>query len=151
MEVAWNNFQSLDPLLQVRVLTLAKNRGKGGAVRMGMLRARWRIGILFYHIFRVLLFRVLLYRTLLYQYFSNQLACDFLTSVSCVCLKLLLSRFLASVHDIDNYPRGENLLFADADGATTFSDLSKLEEAIGGVAKDGQVRSEDSQTVRQTN
>ena len=28
-------------LLQVRVLTLGKNRGKGGAVRMGMLRARW--------------------------------------------------------------------------------------------------------------
>ena len=26
---------------KVRVLSLAKNRGKGGAVRMGMLRARW--------------------------------------------------------------------------------------------------------------
>ena len=26
---------------KVRVLTLAKNRGKGGAVRMGMLKARW--------------------------------------------------------------------------------------------------------------
>ena len=29
-----------NPLCQVRVLTLGKNRGKGGAVRMGMLRAR---------------------------------------------------------------------------------------------------------------
>ena len=26
---------------KVRVLSLAKNRGKGGAVRMGMLKARW--------------------------------------------------------------------------------------------------------------
>merc|ERR550519_1392971 len=58
---------------KVRVLTLGKNRGKGGAVRMGMLRAR-----------------------------------------------------------------GENLLFADADGATTFPDLVKLEEAMEGLAKDGQ-------------
>lgn len=58
---------------KVRVLTLGKNRGKGGAVRMGMLRAR-----------------------------------------------------------------GENLLFADADGATTFPDLIKLEEAMEGLAKNGQ-------------
>merc|ERR1719342_1018203 len=55
----------------VRVLTLAKNRGKGGAVRMGMLRAR-----------------------------------------------------------------GENLLFADADGATTFSDLSKLEKCLEEITKE---------------
>jgi len=58
---------------KVRVLTLAKNRGKGGAVRMGMLKAR-----------------------------------------------------------------GENLLFADADGATTFADIVKLEECLEKVAKDGQ-------------
>jgi len=58
---------------KVRVLTLGKNRGKGGAVRMGMLRAR-----------------------------------------------------------------GENLLFADADGATTFPDLVKLEEAMEVLAKDEQ-------------
>jgi len=57
---------------KVRVLTLAKNRGKGGAVRMGMLKAR-----------------------------------------------------------------GENLLFADADGATTFPDLVKLEEALGKVSSQG--------------
>ena len=35
--------------------------------------------------------------------------------------------------------RGENLLFADADGATTFPDLVKLEEAMESLAKDGQV------------
>ena len=35
--------------------------------------------------------------------------------------------------------RGENLLFADADGATTFPDLIKLEEAMEGLAKNGQV------------
>jgi len=57
---------------KVRVLTLAQNRGKGGAVRMGMLRAR-----------------------------------------------------------------GERLLFADADGATTFEDLVKLEAELEKVAKDG--------------
>jgi len=56
----------------VRVLTLAKNRGKGGAVRMGMLKAR-----------------------------------------------------------------GKNLLFADADGATTFEDLVKLEECMKNIEKDG--------------
>jgi len=58
---------------KVRVLSLAKNRGKGGAVRMGMLRAR-----------------------------------------------------------------GENLLFADADGATTFEDLVKLEENLAEIEYDGQ-------------
>ncbi|KAH7968348.1 hypothetical protein HPB52_007960 [Rhipicephalus sanguineus] len=52
----------------VRVLTLAKNRGKGGAVRMGMLSAR-----------------------------------------------------------------GKRLLFADADGATKFSDLDKLEDSTNVV------------------
>jgi len=57
----------------VRVLTLAKNRGKGGAVRMGMLRAR-----------------------------------------------------------------GENLLFADADGATTFSDLTKLERCLEEITQEGE-------------
>ncbi|XP_068228386.1 dolichyl-phosphate beta-glucosyltransferase isoform X2 [Palaemon carinicauda] len=50
---------------KVRVLTLAKNRGKGGAVRMGMLRSR-----------------------------------------------------------------GEILLFADADGATTFSEYGKVEKSL---------------------
>jgi len=57
---------------KVRVLTLAKNRGKGGAVRMGMLKAR-----------------------------------------------------------------GENLLFADADGATTFEDLIKLEENLAEIETNG--------------
>jgi len=57
---------------KVRVLSLAKNRGKGGAVRMGMLKAR-----------------------------------------------------------------GENLLFADADGATTFEDLVKLEEDLAKIEVDG--------------
>lgn len=56
---------------KVRVLTLAKNRGKGGAVRMGMLRAR-----------------------------------------------------------------GDNLLFADADGATTFSDLDKVERLLEEISKE---------------
>jgi len=58
---------------KVRVLTLAKNRGKGGAVRMGMLRAR-----------------------------------------------------------------GLFLLFADADGATFFPELSKLEEEMNRIDDDGQ-------------
>lgn len=58
---------------KVRVLTLARNRGKGGAVRMGMLRAR-----------------------------------------------------------------GDNLLFADADGATTFADLVKLERVLEELNKDGE-------------
>ena len=31
------------------------------------------------------------------------------------------------------------MLFADADGATTFPDLVKLEEAMEGLAKNGQV------------
>jgi len=57
---------------KVRVLSLAKNRGKGGAVRMGMLKAR-----------------------------------------------------------------GENLLFADADGATTFADLVKLEDNLAEISVDG--------------
>jgi len=57
---------------KVRVLTLAKNRGKGGAVRMGMLKAR-----------------------------------------------------------------GENLLFADADGATTFEDIVKLEENLAEIEVGG--------------
>ncbi|KAK4311692.1 hypothetical protein Pmani_016825 [Petrolisthes manimaculis] len=56
---------------KVRVLTLAKNRGKGGAVRMGMFRAR-----------------------------------------------------------------GKLLLFADADGATTFSDFSKVETSIRNLCKE---------------
>jgi len=56
-----------------RVLTCAVNRGKGGAVRMGMLRAR-----------------------------------------------------------------GKNLLFADADGATTFSELLKMEKELGKVERNGQ-------------
>jgi len=58
---------------KVRVLTLAHNRGKGGAVRMGILKAR-----------------------------------------------------------------GEALLFADADGATTFEELSKLEIELERIASDGQ-------------
>jgi len=58
---------------KVRVLTLAQNRGKGGAVRMGMLKAR-----------------------------------------------------------------GEKLLFADADGATTFSELTKLESELAKMEKEGQ-------------
>jgi len=58
---------------KVRVLTLGRNRGKGGAVRMGMLRAR-----------------------------------------------------------------GKNLLFADADGATTFPDLVKLEETMEEIVKNDQ-------------
>jgi len=57
---------------KVRVLTLGRNRGKGGAVRMGMLRAR-----------------------------------------------------------------GRNLLFADADGATSFPDLTKLEEAMETLEEGG--------------
>jgi len=57
---------------KVRVLKLAKNRGKGGAVRMGMLKAR-----------------------------------------------------------------GEHLLFADADGATTFPDIVKLEEKMNLVVSQG--------------
>merc|ERR1712013_834663 len=60
---------------KVRVLTLGKNRGKGGAVRMGMLR-----------------------------------------------------------------PRGENLLFADADGATTFADLTKLEDAMKDISAEGELQ-----------
>jgi dolichyl-phosphate beta-glucosyltransferase len=57
---------------KVRVLSLSRNRGKGGAVRMGMLKAR-----------------------------------------------------------------GENLLFADADGATTFEDVVKLEEKLADIEEDG--------------
>ena len=34
--------------------------------------------------------------------------------------------------------RGENLLFADADGATTFEDLVKLEENLTKIEVDGQ-------------
>ena len=33
--------------------------------------------------------------------------------------------------------RGENLLFADADGATTFEDLGKLEEDLAKIEVDG--------------
>jgi len=58
---------------KVRVLTLQHNRGKGGAVRMGMLRAR-----------------------------------------------------------------GKKLLFADADGATTFEDIVKLEELLEKIENDGE-------------
>ena len=32
--------------------------------------------------------------------------------------------------------RGENLLFADADGATTFSDLTKLEKCLEEITKE---------------
>lgn len=53
-----------------RILDLVENRGKGGAVRMGMLSSR-----------------------------------------------------------------GQNLLFADADGATRFSDLTKLENSLNGLTK----------------
>lgn len=56
---------------KVRILTLSKNRGKGGAVRMGMLHSR-----------------------------------------------------------------GELLLFADADGATTFSEFSKVEASIKGLCRE---------------
>nr|CAG4637281.1 EOG090X0BIY [Ceriodaphnia reticulata]SVE73139.1 EOG090X0BIY [Ceriodaphnia reticulata] len=62
---------------KVRVLTLSNNRGKGGAVRLGMLSAR-----------------------------------------------------------------GEQLLFADADGATTFEDISKLQGKLNEIVK-GQLK-EDS-------
>ena len=34
--------------------------------------------------------------------------------------------------------RGENLLFADADGATTFSDLTKLERCLEEITKEGE-------------
>jgi len=61
------------PSDKIRVLTCAVNRGKGGAVRMGMLRAR-----------------------------------------------------------------GKNLLFADADGATTFSELSKMERELSKIEVNGQ-------------
>ncbi|XP_065845880.1 dolichyl-phosphate beta-glucosyltransferase-like isoform X4 [Oscarella lobularis] len=56
---------------KIRVLTFEKNRGKGGAVRMGMLSSR-----------------------------------------------------------------GKHLLFADADGATRFSDLTKVESALNKIAPD---------------
>ncbi|XP_063596303.1 dolichyl-phosphate beta-glucosyltransferase-like [Penaeus indicus] len=62
---------------KVRILTLAKNRGKGGAVRMGMFRSR-----------------------------------------------------------------GEMLLFADADGATTFSDLDKVEASLKNICADERTISE---------
>ncbi len=34
--------------------------------------------------------------------------------------------------------RGKNLLFADADGATTFSELLKMEKELGKVERNGQ-------------
>ena len=37
----------------------------------------------------------------------------------------------------NNNFRGENLLFADADGATTFEDLVKLEENLAKIEADG--------------
>ena len=36
-----------------------------------------------------------------------------------------------------SYPRGANLLFADADGATTFEDLIKLEENLAEIETNG--------------
>ena len=37
------------------------------------------------------------------------------------------------------FSRGENLLFADADGATTFADLTKLEDAMKDISAGGEV------------
>ena len=37
------------------------------------------------------------------------------------------------------YSRGENLLFADADGATAFADLAKLEDAMKDISAEGEV------------
>lgn len=68
----------------VRVLTLTKNRGKGGAIRLGMLSAR-----------------------------------------------------------------GRALLFADADGATEFKDLVKLEESLKKVNKN-QVRNGRNNDIKKT-
>ena len=64
----------------------------------------------------------------------QQMMCNHLLSVSSFHL-------LATQPHLCHRPRGDNLLFADADGATTFGDLSKLEEEMTKIAKEGQVRS----------
>ena len=38
----------------------------------------------------------------------------------------------------ENVSRGENLLFADADGATTFADLTKLERCLEEITRAGE-------------
>ena len=43
------------------------------------------------------------------------------------------------VPNLSPFSRGENLLFADADGATTFADLTKLEDAMKDISAEGEV------------
>ena len=78
----------------IRVLTLAKNRGKGGAVRM---------------------------------------VSSYLFSNPAPSLKLLLFQGMLR-------GRGKRLLFADADGATTFSDIKKLEKCMSDIETGYQVK-----------